>query len=141
MKFTSAVAVLAAVATVAASTSHSETNADRLARGLTPKAPRAYQRATPVSRTFNTIFSSPMSVELATLLGAKRSTPSSSPGGGQCNTGPVQCCNSVQKAGDKNSGGLVENILDLLGLEVAADVLVGLTCSPIDVLGISASSW
>ncbi|CAA7271141.1 unnamed protein product [Cyclocybe aegerita] len=59
----------------------------------------------------------------------------------QCNTGPVQCCNSVQAA---NSGGLlspVTLILGLLGLVVQpVNAIVGLTCNPISVIGIGGNS-
>jgi len=47
MKFAAALAVLAAAATVSAN-AHADTNAYRLARGMTPKAPS--KRASPVSR-------------------------------------------------------------------------------------------
>ncbi|KAF5338120.1 hypothetical protein D9758_015373 [Tetrapyrgos nigripes] len=51
---------------------------------------------------------------------------------GQCNTGPIQCCNSVQSA----NHGIVPSLLRLLGV-VLGDVTaqVGLTCNPITVIG------
>ncbi|EPQ52094.1 fungal hydrophobin, partial [Gloeophyllum trabeum ATCC 11539] len=51
---------------------------------------------------------------------------------GSCNTGPVQCCNSVQKADAPG----VATLLGLLGI-VLQDVNanVGITCSPISVIG------
>ncbi|ESK87979.1 hydrophobin [Moniliophthora roreri MCA 2997] len=51
---------------------------------------------------------------------------------GQCNTGPIQCCNSLGKSTD----GPIAAILKLLGV-VVQDVtaLIGLTCSPITVIG------
>ncbi|KAL4245050.1 Hydrophobin [Abortiporus biennis] len=63
------------------------------------------------------------------------SQPSSSPSsggssnsGGQCNTGPVQCCNSVQPAGGKDAS----TLLGSLGIVLQdLNVPVGLTCSPI----------
>ncbi|KAF8147571.1 fungal hydrophobin-domain-containing protein [Crassisporium funariophilum] len=57
------------------------------------------------------------------------------PPASQCNTGGLQCCNSVQQSG----GSVVSALLGLLGLAVAPiTALVGATCSPIDILGIGA---
>ncbi|KAF8891291.1 fungal hydrophobin-domain-containing protein [Infundibulicybe gibba] len=69
----------------------------------------------------------------------------------QCNTGPVQCCNSVQKADSPQVtsalaglgllGGLLGplgGVLGLLsGLGIDANTLAGLTCSPLNIVGIS----
>jgi hypothetical protein len=57
-------------------------------------------------------------------------TPTPNVPASQCNTGPIQCCNSVQKASDPS----VSKVLGLLGI-VVQDVtaLVGVTCSPISV--------
>lgn len=63
-------------------------------------------------------------------------TPTSIPSNA-CTTGPIQCCDSVQQAGSKSASAL----LGLLGI-VVSDVtaLVGLTCSPITVVGIGSGS-
>ncbi|KAF5337452.1 hypothetical protein D9758_018016 [Tetrapyrgos nigripes] len=63
---------------------------------------------------------------LATLVAA---TP---PEVCQCNTGPIQCCNSVQSA----NHGIVPSLLILLSI-VLGDVTaqVGLTCNPITIIG------
>ncbi|EMD36632.1 hypothetical protein CERSUDRAFT_115663 [Gelatoporia subvermispora B] len=54
-----------------------------------------------------------------------------------CSTGSAQCCESVQSA---ESGGLVATLLGLLGV-VVGDITgqVGLTCSPITVVGVGSS--
>ncbi|KAH7883033.1 hydrophobin [Phlebopus sp. FC_14] len=107
MKFTPLLALAAAATVVSA-----ETNAQRMARGLPPMAPA--KRATPSYR-------------------AKRGSPSNTPTS-SCNTGPVQCCNSMQTAG---SGGVVDELLSLLGLtgSVSSGTSVGMNCSPITVVG------
>ncbi|RPD69549.1 fungal hydrophobin [Lentinus tigrinus ALCF2SS1-7] len=58
------------------------------------------------------------------------------PGGsGSCSTGPIQCCKSVEKASDPATSVL----LGLVGVVVqGVDVLVGLTCSPITVIGVGS---
>ncbi|PIL35284.1 hypothetical protein GSI_02009 [Ganoderma sinense ZZ0214-1] len=106
------------VATVAAAAAPG-TNAERMARGLPPLAPRKLyrQRATPASP-------------------ARRSQPSGSPGS-TCSTGPVQCCNKVGTASDP----IVSLLLGLLGIVLGdPSVLVGVTCSPITVIGVGGSN-
>ncbi|TFK87822.1 fungal hydrophobin, partial [Polyporus arcularius HHB13444] len=52
---------------------------------------------------------------------------------GSCSTGPIQCCDSVQSASDP----VTSLLLGLLGIVVqGVDVLVGVTCSPISVIGV-----
>ncbi|KAH9919989.1 fungal hydrophobin [Epithele typhae] len=54
-----------------------------------------------------------------------------------CSTGPVQCCNSVGSANDPAFGLL----LGLLGIVVdGVDVLLGVDCSPIKVVGLGGGS-
>ncbi|KAF9224900.1 hydrophobin [Gyrodon lividus] len=110
MKFAYVFALAAAATVVSA-----ETNAQRMARGLPPNAPA--KRATPASR-------------------AKRGSPSNVPNS-QCNTGPVQCCNSVETAGNGNR---VDQLLGLLGLNVATGTPVGVNCSPISALGVGSGA-
>ncbi|KAE9384396.1 fungal hydrophobin, partial [Gymnopus androsaceus JB14] len=115
MKFTSilAVAFTVAVASVSASP-FQETNGERLARGLTPLPPQK-RSGTP-------------------SYGAKRSGPSSSPT--SCSTGSLQCCNSTGTILDP----VILSIIDLLGIALpAADVLIGVTCSPIGIVVGSSS--
>lgn len=55
-----------------------------------------------------------------------------------CNTGPIQCCDSVQSAGSADAS----KLLGLLGVVVQdLNVLVGITCSPITVIGAGGDSW
>ncbi|KAK1216819.1 sc3 hydrophobin [Marasmius sp. AFHP31] len=69
---------------------------------------------------------------LATLAVATPTGGSGGGSGGNCNTGPIQCCNSVTKASD----GAAAGILGLLGIVLQdLNVLVGLQCSPITVIG------
>ncbi|KAL5514032.1 hypothetical protein ACEPAG_2793 [Sanghuangporus baumii] len=61
------------------------------------------------------------------------------PGGepaSSCSTAPIQCCDSVQPAGSDS----VSKELGLLGIVVQdLDVLVGLTCTPVTVIGAGSS--
>ncbi|KAI0360651.1 fungal hydrophobin [Trametes cingulata] len=50
----------------------------------------------------------------------------------KCNTGPVQCCDTLQKS-DSKEGALV---LGLLGLATGPlDTFIGINCNPIPILG------
>ncbi|KAG0699107.1 hydrophobin [Suillus ampliporus] len=104
MKFASVLALAAAATVVSA-----ETNAERMARGLPPMAPA--RRASAAER-------------------AKRTSPSSSPS--QCNTGSIQCCDSVSKSGESGS---LDELLSLLGLVIPVGTSCGMSCSPITVIG------
>ena len=70
---------------------------------------------------------------LSTLLLA--TFAAAAPGGNTgttCSTGPVQCCNTVQSASDP----AVAGILGLLGVVLQdLNVDVGVTCSPVTVIG------
>ncbi|KAH8109101.1 hydrophobin, partial [Phellopilus nigrolimitatus] len=54
-----------------------------------------------------------------------------------CDTGSLQCCQSVQSAGSPSAA----NLLGLLGVVAqGVDVPVGITCSPISVIGVGGDS-
>ncbi|KAJ3969494.1 fungal hydrophobin [Lentinula raphanica] len=66
---------------------------------------------------------------------APASTTTVSPG--QCTTGDLQCCDSTTKAGSVAGAA----ILGLIGVVVEdVNVLLGLTCSPITVVGVESGS-
>ncbi|KDR72953.1 hypothetical protein GALMADRAFT_252313 [Galerina marginata CBS 339.88] len=51
----------------------------------------------------------------------------------QCNTASIQCCNALQGSGSS----VVSLLLNLLGIVIdGAEALVGITCTPISVLGL-----
>ncbi|KAF8065012.1 hydrophobin [Lyophyllum atratum] len=113
MKFSTVFAVVAAAA-VSVGAVPTETNADRLSRGL-PPLPPVRRAPTPAGV-------------------ARRGTPSGTPN--QCNTGPVQCCNSVTQANNP----VAALLIGLLGIVVGPTVAVGLTCSPLSIIGIGGNS-
>ncbi|KAJ3772478.1 fungal hydrophobin [Lentinula raphanica] len=56
---------------------------------------------------------------------------------GSCTTGPIQCCDSTETAG--SSAG--SSLLGLLGIVIEdLNVLLGINCSPITIIGASGSS-
>ncbi|KAI0093401.1 fungal hydrophobin-domain-containing protein, partial [Irpex rosettiformis] len=56
---------------------------------------------------------------------------------GNCNTGPIQCCQSTTTASSSTGNAL----LDLLGIVVTdLEVLLGIDCSPISVVGVGSGS-
>ncbi|KAF8641759.1 hypothetical protein AX16_009836 [Volvariella volvacea WC 439] len=58
--------------------------------------------------------------------------PTSTSPASQCNTGSLQCCNSVQAA----SSSAVGLLLGLLGIVISdLTALVGITCSPLTIIG------
>ena len=75
---------------------------------------------------------------LSTLLLA--TFAAAAPGGNTgttCSTGPVQCCNTVEKASDP----AVATLLGSLGVVLQdTTVALGLKCSPITAVGVGAGS-
>ncbi|PFH48943.1 hypothetical protein AMATHDRAFT_148816 [Amanita thiersii Skay4041] len=114
MKFAAIFTFLAA--TAATSYAAHETNAQRLARGMSPLPPA--RRATRAGS-------------------ARRSEPSQTPPDeGNCNTGPVQCCNSVTTTANP----VARTIAGIVGATLGLDVPVGLGCSPLSVIGVGGNS-
>nr|ABB84487.1 HGFI [Grifola frondosa]ABO42329.1 hydrophobin [Grifola frondosa] len=55
----------------------------------------------------------------------------------QCTTGQLQCCESTSTANDPATS----ELLGLIGVVISdVDALVGLTCSPISVIGVGSGS-
>jgi hypothetical protein len=72
------------------------------------------------------------------ILAAATPVPTDGGSTNQCTSGTQQCCNTVTKASDPAASLL----LGLLGIVVQdVNVLVGLTCSPITVIGVGSGSW
>ncbi|KLO14556.1 fungal hydrophobin [Schizopora paradoxa] len=82
------------------------------------------------------MFSKVAALALVPLLAVATPTPQTS----QCNVGSEQCCSSTQTASEASTG-LLGGLLSLLGI-VVGDItgLVGVTCSPITVIGVSGTS-
>ncbi|KAF5315635.1 hypothetical protein D9611_004970 [Ephemerocybe angulata] len=54
----------------------------------------------------------------------------------QCSTGPVQCCQTTHTVGSSGIGSLVGG----LALVGSVGDLIGLTCSPLTLIGVSGNS-
>lgn len=67
---------------------------------------------------------------LASTLAFLAAAIPTSPSPGECSTGSIQCCNSVESASSPSAA----EILGSLGIVVQdVNALVGLTCSPVTV--------
>ncbi|KAI0344562.1 fungal hydrophobin [Trametopsis cervina] len=74
----------------------------------------------------------PTTAKTTITVTAPASTPTSA---GSCNTGPIQCCQSTESASSAAGNAL----LGLLGIVVSdLNVLLGVNCSPISVVGIGS---
>ncbi|KAJ3974321.1 hydrophobin 2 [Lentinula raphanica] len=74
-----------------------------------------------------------VSAVLATLAVATPTPDSRDEPASSCSTGDLQCCNSVQPA----TSTAASSLLALLGIVLQdVNVPVGITCSPIDVIGV-----
>ncbi|KJA19754.1 hypothetical protein HYPSUDRAFT_143333 [Hypholoma sublateritium FD-334 SS-4] len=76
-------------------------------------------------------------VALALVTFAAATPTPQGAGSNQCNTGSAQCCQSVQQSDSASLSGL----LSLLGIVLQGLAIpVGVTCSPITVVGVSGTS-
>ncbi|TFK65625.1 fungal hydrophobin [Pluteus cervinus] len=84
------------------------------------------------------MFSKVVSVALLPLLASAAVLPRQTQGPtGNCNTGSVQCCNSVQSS----SATSVTQLAGLLGIDLGSITgLIGLSCSPLSILGAGGNS-
>ena len=76
---------------------------------------------------------------LSAILAVATAAPGGSEPASSCSTGDLQCCDTVEKASDPAAAGILASI----GVVVQdVDALVGLTCSPVTVIGVgSGGSW
>ncbi|KAF9562992.1 fungal hydrophobin [Agrocybe pediades] len=59
------------------------------------------------------------------------------PRDGDCNTGDIQCCNSTAASSSTNLG-LLSSLLGLVLPSIGG--LIGLSCSPLNILGVGGNS-
>ncbi|OBZ77990.1 Fruiting body protein SC3 [Grifola frondosa] len=82
-------------------------------------------------------WSTSSTAEATTTVTVTATAPASTESAGSCNVGDLQCCNSVESA----SSPAATTLLGLLGIVVdGLDVLLGLGCSPISVIGVGSGS-
>ena len=82
---------------------------------------------------------SKLAVILASVAVLAVATPMPNEPASSCSTGALQCCNTVEKASDPSAAAILASI----GVVVQdVNALVGLTCSPITVIGVgTGESW
>lgn len=86
---------------------------------------------------FVTIAAANLAAATAIGVPVRRTDGGDSPSN-QCNTGTISCCNSVQSS----SSSLVTTLAGLLGVVLGGVTgQVGVSCSPITVVGASGTSW
>jgi hypothetical protein len=72
------------------------------------------------------------------ILAAATPVPTDGGSTNQCTSGTQQCCNGLTKADDPATS----KLLGLLGIVIQdVNVLVGVTCSPISIVGVNSGSW
>ncbi|OJT09229.1 hypothetical protein TRAPUB_14304 [Trametes pubescens] len=85
-------------------------------------------------------FSTTLIILAVALVGTATARPSASSVSSQCNTGALQCCNSVQSTDTEH----VKSILGALGIlnQIAEGDQAGLTCTPINTGSVGGNpSW
>ncbi|KAI0333062.1 hydrophobin-251 [Cubamyces sp. BRFM 1775] len=84
------------------------------------------------------IFSRAIALAVSVLPILAAATPLEGRGGEpSCSTGPIQCCETTEKAGSAAGSAL----LGVLGIVVQdVNVLLGVDCSPITVIGVGSGS-
>ncbi|RPD65520.1 fungal hydrophobin [Lentinus tigrinus ALCF2SS1-7] len=89
-----------------------------------------------VATPWNTPTTTPGTTVTVTITSTAPATTVTEPAG-DCSTGPIQCCDSVEEASSPDAS----KFLGLLGIVVqGVDVLVGITCSPVTVIGVGGGS-
>ncbi|KAI0746814.1 fungal hydrophobin-domain-containing protein [Daedaleopsis nitida] len=84
------------------------------------------------------MFSRVAAFAVAALPLLAAATPLAVRGGeGSCSTGPVQCCNSLEKS-DSAAGSALLGLLGVVVQDITASI--GLGCSPISVIGLGGGS-
>ncbi|PAV18387.1 hydrophobin [Pyrrhoderma noxium] len=67
----------------------------------------------------------------------KPEVPSQTTNISQCNTGPIQCCNTIESADSSN----VTSLLGTLGINLQDPTIpIGVTCIPVSVFGAGGNS-
>ncbi|KAI0704772.1 fungal hydrophobin [Earliella scabrosa] len=83
------------------------------------------------------MFSKLFAFSTLAILAVATPTPNDSPAAGSCSTGALQCCDDTAKADDPTAAAILASI----GVVVQdVDALVGITCSPITVIGVGSGS-
>ncbi|TFK87818.1 fungal hydrophobin [Polyporus arcularius HHB13444] len=87
-----------------------------------------------VATPWNTPTTTPATTVTVTITSTAPATTVTEPAD-KCTTGPIQCCESTKEVTDP----IAQSLLNSIGIVVkGADVLVGIICSPITVIGVGS---